>query len=118
MTTKKIGDKKIASVTSSTQAKSVEGTEAVSGVRGVKATDAIGGVGRTTGVSGTKTTRTMSLAEREELFRMIDQEASKLFSDSSIPAAKRKVVESAVKMAIDASLMPADDDDSDDSKKK
>jgi hypothetical protein len=46
----------------------------------------------------------MSLAEREQLFQMVDQEAKKLFGDA-ISSEKRKLVEDAVKMAIDSGLV-------------
>ena len=108
---KKIGDEKVTSVTAATGTKNVEGTQAVSGVSGVKAAGMVGAVRRTGGVGGARQTRSMSLAEREELFRMIDQEADKLFADSGIAAAKRKVVESAVKMAIDAGLLPGEEEE-------
>jgi len=114
--TKNIKDKKVTGVSSAGQAKSVEGTESVGGVGGIKATSAVGGVRGAGAVSGTRLTRNMTLAEREELFRMIDQEADKLFAESGMTPAKRKVVESAVKMAIDAGLIS--DDDSDDAQKK
>lgn len=99
-------DKKIKGVGSTSKAKGVESTEAVGEVGGVKATSAVSGVRRAGAVDGTRLTRNMTLAEREELFRMIDQEADKLFSASGLTPAKRKVVESAVKMAIDAGLLP------------
>lgn len=103
--TKKNDDKKIGGIKSTTHAKGVESTEAVSGVSGVKATSAVGGVRGAAGIDRRKTTRLMSLAEREQLLRIVDEEAAKLFGQSD----GKKTVQSAVKMAIDAGLLTEDD---------
>lgn len=108
------GDKKITGVTSTKGTKTVEGTEQVGAVTGVKATT---GIGATQGVGGIQkrgATRTMSLAEREHLFNMVDEEAKKLFGNTVSPE-KRKLVEDAVKMAIDSGLV---EDGAADNKKK
>ena len=106
--TKKIGDKKVTGVKSTKETSGVEGTEAVSGVADIKATAGVGGV-RRTGTVGVRTTRTMTLAEREELLKLVNEEADKLFADGALPQSRRKAVESAVKMAIDAGLLPEDE---------
>ncbi len=115
--TKKIGDKKVGGVKSTKETTGVEGTDLVSGVGNVKATTAVGGIGRAGAVGSSRLTRTMSLAEREQLFKMINEEADKLAQEGLLPKAKRQAVESAVKMAIDAGLLPSEDEDSGKGKK-
>lgn len=99
---------KIGKVGKSDQLKGVQKTENVSEVEQVKKTSGVSGVGRT--LEGTRRpTRTMTVAEREKLFGMIQEEAEKLFKDSGLPAAQREVIENAVKIAVDSALV----DDSD-----
>jgi hypothetical protein len=103
--TKKIGDKKVGVVQSTRQTTNVEGAGAVSNVGNVKATSAVGGIKRSSGITKERLTRSMSAAEREELFRMINEEADKMFGSEGVPEARRQVVETAVKMAIDAGIV-------------
>lgn len=113
--TKKIGDKKVGGVDITRQTGSVKETGTVSQVGSVKATSGVGGVGGVGAIGKRRPTRAMSLQEREELFRMIDEEAEKMLKNGLLPPEKRAAVQSAVKMAVDAGLV---DDDSDDSDKK
>lgn len=114
---KKIGDTKVGGVKSTKGTSEVEGTEAVDSVGVIKSTSGVGGVGRAGAVgSKRRSTRTMTLEEREELFKMINEEADKMFKNSGLSAEKRALVESAVKMAVDSGLI--DEDDNDDSDKK
>lgn len=101
--TKKIGDKKIGSVQSTNEAARVKGAETVGNVEKVKGATAIGGIGSVGGISNRKPTKVMTLAEREQLFQMINEEADKLFKD--MPEDKRKIVSEAVKMAVDSGLV-------------
>ena len=83
---KKIGDKKVSTIKSTTETSNVEKTAGVSKVREVAPASAVGGVGRAGAISGKKrrATRIMTLAEREELFKMISEEADQLFKSSGI----------------------------------
>ncbi|MBX7137411.1 MAG: hypothetical protein K1X83_05455 [Oligoflexia bacterium] len=105
--TKKIGDKKkVGEVTSTNRATEVEGTQAVGNVQGIKPTSAIGGVTKAGGIGKRGATRSMTMAEREELLRLIEEEAEDMFGKSASNANKQKVV-NAVKMAVDIGLMSA-----------
>lgn len=53
-------------------------------------------------------TRPMTAAEREVLFKLVQEEAEKMFAESSLPPDKRQKVETAVKMAIDGGLLAVD----------
>jgi hypothetical protein len=114
--TKKIGDKKVGGVDSTRQTGSVKETGTVSQVGSVKATTGVGGVGGVGAVGKRRPTRTMTLQEREELFRMIDEEAEKMLKNGLLPPEKRAAVQSAVKMAVDAGI--ADEDGDSEGKKK
>lgn len=102
-------DKKIGGVKGTKVTTAVEGTELVGSVTGVKATTGVGGVSGAGAVEKRRPTRTMTLAEREELFQMIDEEADKLFGDAGMTSAKRELVKTAVRMAVDAGILPEDD---------
>jgi hypothetical protein len=103
--TKKIGDKKIGGVHGTTETSAVEGTDVVGSVGGVKAATGVGGVSGPGAVSKRRSTRTMTLAEREQLFQMINEEAEKLFGDSQMSPTQRNVVKNAVRMAVDAGII-------------
>lgn len=109
--TKKIGDKKVGGVKSAKEAADVEGTEAVTGVGGVQATTGVGGVKGAGAVGKRRATRTMTMAEREQLFRMINEEADKMFNEQGIPAKQREVLANAVKMAVDVGIIPEDEEE-------
>ncbi len=105
---KKIGDKKVGGIDPTQGADSVAKTTGVSGVDAVKPTSAVGSATNVSGVRARKATRMMSMAEREELFKMVSEEAEKLFPPGTIAKHRKEVIEGAVKMAIDASI--ADED--------
>jgi hypothetical protein len=70
----------------------------------------VGGVKQAGGVSGARISREMTTQEREKLFRIVDEEADKLFTGStSIGAKRKKLVQEAVKMAIDSGLLEKPD---------
>ena len=66
---------------------------------------------------GRQATRTMSLEEREELFRLIDEEAERMFGSGILTPEKRSIVQQAVKMAVDSGLVEKEHE-SDEKKKK
>jgi hypothetical protein len=80
-------------------------------VQGAKLT----GVTQVTGIekpatakAARKATRTMTVDEREEIFRLIREEADRMLDSGEIPQGKRKTVESAVRMAVDAAIVDED----------
>jgi hypothetical protein len=83
----------------------VQSPEAVGSVVGIQATQGIGAI-KGTGIAGKRrSTRIMSAAEREQLFKMINEEADKLFDSSGLSEEKRSVLKEAVKMAVDSGLI-------------
>ncbi len=109
--TKKIGDKsKVGGVQSTKRTAQVEGTDSISRVGQVKAATGVAGVKRAGAVNAQRMTRAMSVAEREEIFRLINEEAEKLASEGGLSPTRQKMVADAVKMAIDTGLLPSDDD--------
>ena len=111
--TKKIGDKKIGAVKSSSvgstsETSQVKGAEQVRGIGKVQATSGVGSVKGAGAIGKRRPTRVMTLAEREQFFKMIDEEAEQLVASGAIPAAKRELVKSAVKMAVESGLVEED----------
>ena len=102
-------DTRVSGVSSAEKAKSIEQTESVGGVDAVKPASGVGRVEKAGPVRRRGVTRVMSLAEREELFRIINEEADKLFADSEAGQDKKKTVASAVKMAIDLGMAGEDE---------
>lgn len=102
--------KKIGGVKSSGSTKGVKATESVSEVQRVKATSAVKGVAAVSGVGKAGAIGAMSFEQRERLMTIVTQEAEKLAAQGAIPKSQRDVVEAAVKMAIDASLIENADD--------
>ena len=111
---KKIGDKsKIKEIKSTTTTHEVEGTQAITGIEKVKATAGVEGVKGVGGISKRRPTRTMTLAERAELMRMIGEEAEKMFKSGELPRGKQEVVTKAVQIAVDSGLIDNNDGDDD-----
>lgn len=109
--TKKIKDKKkIGEVTSTHKSEEVKGAPGVGGVEAVRPAGALGGVSQTKAVRRRGTTRIMTLAERQELFRMINEEAEKMFGDN-LSAEEREKVATAVKMAVDTGIAEETEED-------
>jgi hypothetical protein len=69
------------------------------------AVDKISGVGLS---SNRKKTTMMTAAEREELFKLIEEEAKSLLGDA--PDSQREAVTESVKMAIDAGILDEEED--------
>ena len=95
---KKKDDKKIGAIRSSQSTKGVKATESVRGVSGVSR------------VSGTGALGAITLEQRDKLLSLVSEEAEKLTAQGVIPKSQREVVEQAVKMVIDASLIEASND--------
>ncbi len=74
----------------------------------------VSGIKQAGGVNAARATREMTTQDREKIFKMVDEEADKLFSGSSQLSNKRKkLVQDAVKMAIDSGLLDKADTDKD-----
>lgn len=108
--TKKIGDKKIGRVQSTQETADVEKTGGVGGVSGVAPTSSVGGVSGTGAVGKRRGTRVMSMAERQQLLDMIDEEADKLFAEGSPFAKKKEMLKNAVKMVVDSGIIDEDEE--------
>lgn len=78
------------------QTGSVEKVEKVGRVGSVKGAEKAGGAGAITP------------EERDRLLNMVEEEAEKLFENSSIPEERREIITKAVKMAIDAGIAEED----------
>ena len=89
--------------------KSVEATEEIGQVGKVKKAEGVGSARGAGAVGRRSNTRIMSLQEREDLFKMIHEEADKIFGKSGLPNSQRQIVEEAVKMAIDSALIDEDE---------
>ena len=76
----------------------------------------VGAVGQVTGdqsvqrTSGKRVGRRITLADREQLFRLIEEEADKMFGADKIPEKKRQTVETAAKMAVDSAMITEDEE--------
>jgi hypothetical protein len=99
---------KVGKVTSTSATERVKKATAVDAVEKVKGAGAVAGVGGIQAPSARRATRLMSAEEREKYMQIITEEAKTLFKDK-LPKDKLAQVENAVKMAIDAGLMPKDD---------
>jgi hypothetical protein len=110
--TKKKDDKGVERIGSTSATKGVKGTSAVDAVDKVKAAS---GVQRVSGVKGIKAASGVSgisFEQRERLLSMVSEEAEKLAAQGFIPKNQREVVEQAVKMIIDSTLLePSADKD-------
>ncbi|NDC37156.1 MAG: hypothetical protein EBZ48_03785 [Proteobacteria bacterium] len=107
----KIGGIKSSVVKPTDTAREISKAETVSEVgevSGVQATTGIGGAAQAGGVGRRRPTRTMSLEEREQLFKMVNEEADKIFAQTGMSDSRKRSVTEAVKMAIDSGLMPDD----------
>ncbi len=106
---KKIGDKKVGKINPTDVAKEIERAHSVSEVAPVKATKGVQSVSGLSGLSKRGATRVMSLAEREELLRLVSEEAERMFPKGTLPQDKREIIEGAVKMALDSALVEEKD---------
>ena len=54
-------------------------------------------------------TRPMTAAEREHLFKLIHEEADKMFGANGLPESQRNTLEGAVRMTVDATIVEDED---------
>jgi hypothetical protein len=98
-------DKKIGGISSSGSTKGVKATESVGEIDKVKETSAVKGVAGVSGVGKTGALGNVSFDQRAKLLSIVTEETEKLIAQGIIPKSQRDVVEQAVKMVIDASLI-------------
>ena len=95
------------------KSKQIEETRKTGAVKQVGKTSAIDNVKAVSG-NARGSTRVMTAAEREKLFKMVNEEAEKLFGDSGIPQSQRQAIEDAVKYTLDAAIIDDNEDDNED----
>jgi hypothetical protein len=115
--TKKKDDKRIGGVTSATKAAGIERLKEVDRVSGVQRTEAVSGVRRAGGIARSRLTAAMSAAEREALFRMIQEETDKIYEEGGLPEKQKEIVKQAVKMAVEAGLIGEEEESANQSSK-
>ncbi len=109
MTSKKGNDKKVGAVQATRPGSEIERTEGVGSVGSIQPTSGIMGTRGVGGVAKRRPTRVMTNEDREQLLKMVTEEAERLFGkNTNIPAERREIIEEAVKMTIEASLTEAE----------
>jgi hypothetical protein len=84
---------------------SVEGTKSVDSVK-VGTVQKVTGPEKQRGARGTKAIgHPITSAEKQEIFRLIEEEAERMFQEGEIPKKRKDTVQAAVRMAIDASVI-------------
>ena len=53
----------------------------------------------------------MTVADKDELFSLISEEADKIFGPDGLPESQRETVENAVKMAVDSTLLEENEEE-------
>jgi len=106
----KDNDKKIGAVGSSGLTKGVKATESLSEVDQVKEAAAVRGVSGISGIGKAGAIGALNLEQREKLMTIISEESQKLAAQGVISNRQRDLVEQAVKMAIDATLIEPQED--------
>ncbi len=100
----------ISGVKGSKKTGQIQETGGVENLSSVEKAAGISKVGKALGIGNGKSTGQMSLAEREQILKMVEDEAKQFFKNSGIPKEKQEVIEQAVKMAIDTGLIDEPDD--------
>jgi hypothetical protein len=107
--TKKDDNGKIGGISGASASTGIRRSEAIQQVSKAEKTSAVGKVGSVTDAPARRRTMLMSAEEREELFKMIEKEAKVLLKDA--PESQREAVKESVKLAIEAGLLDAEDED-------
>ncbi|MCB0328872.1 MAG: hypothetical protein KDD70_04395 [Bdellovibrionales bacterium] len=105
---KKKGVTGIEKARKSSSIKQVESVEEVSKIGKV---ESVRGAGRAGAAAGL--TPNIRYVDRDKLIGMVTEEAEKLFANSKLSADKKKIITEAVKMAIDSSLVPEEEEKGD-----
>ena len=111
MTDKKSGPGKIGRIESTDRTTGVKGAEAVGEVDAVKATGAVGAVTRAGAVKGRSAVNAITPGRRDELYRLIQEEAEKIFAASKTKGKRKEEVIKAVKMAVDMGMAANQEED-------
>ena len=101
--------KKVGSIQRTTKTEHVEKVEEVGRVGRVEKTGGVGKAGKV-GLGGINSSE-LRYADREKLMGMVDEEAEKLLGKSKLPEEQKRIIREAVKMAVDASLVPDKEED-------
>lgn len=101
--------KKPENVRSTDSAGKVRKTSSVTGVHGVQKASSIKEVSKVSSVRESTRTSSLDFNKRDKYFSMISEEAEKLVKEGVIPKSSQEVIERAVQMAIDASLLEPSD---------
>lgn len=109
---KKIGETKTGKIIGTRVTDKLKESSQVDSVNEVTGPLVVSGPNKITGVGSGKRrpTRELTTAEREELFRIINEEAEKLFAGAKIPDKDKEVVKEAVKMAVDSGLLDGEEE--------
>ena len=102
---KKPKDVKIGAISGTKSSENVKAPDSVTSVEQIAATQSVGLIKAVGLGQKRRSTRIMSAAEREQLFKMINEEADKLFKNSGISEEKRGILADAVKMAVDSGII-------------
>ncbi len=101
--------KKPESVRSTTSTGKVRKTNSITGVKGVERASSVKSVSKVSSVNEPARTSSLDFSKRDKYFSMISEEAEKLVKEGVIPKSSQEVIERAVQMAIDASLLEPSD---------
>lgn len=95
----------ISGVTGATSTQSIEHLSAVSHVEKTEKTSAISAIKGVDSSTKTHNIGEVTSENKEKIFKMLHEEADKLFRTTKITEQKRNVIEKAVQMAIDSAVV-------------
>jgi len=98
--------------TATAETKPVESSKAVGTTKVGDVSDVQAPVQKAPSSRTRRPTRPMTASEREHLFKLIHEEADKMFGANDLPESQRHTVEEAVRKTIDASIVDEDDEQS------
>lgn len=106
---KKDDEKKLSKIGGLEKAPRVIDPQAIKGVEQIHATNSVSAAQAVGLTRKRRPTRLMDLADREELLKIVEEEANKIFAAGTFPESKRTLVTEAVKMALDSGLLDETD---------
>jgi hypothetical protein len=102
---KKDDEKKLDKIGGLEKTRRIIDPQAIKGVEQIDATHSVGATQAVGSARKRRPTRLMDLADREELLKIVEEEANKIFAAGTLPESKRSLVTEAVKMALDSGLL-------------
>lgn len=105
----KKNNSKIGGIKSTKRMSEIDSTQSVSEIDEVKKTSSVKAVGKVKNSTLNHTRRTLNIEEREKIFKLIEEEADRLFPENSMSNDKKQAIKDAVKMAIDAGILDESD---------